>query len=564
MSRHTEHNSPLESKLRFRLISKVTLTYVAMAIVAGVSGYIGVSNMRSADQEMGASLKNHLTPLRDLKTISDLYAVNVVDTVHKTRAGTVSFDEAIKRISDARSQSAPLWQSYKELRAEGEEADIVRKAEDERVLIEGALEKLDGEVLRKKDKAALVRFAERDMYPLVDPFTDHVGKLIEIQIADSRGAVEHVGALSKTSATLLLGLAGGSVALAVLFSVLVGWRLRKLSTVATSLRDMTAALQHASSEISSGTSDLSSRTEQQAASLEETASSMEEMAATVKQNADNSQQANRLAVNSRQTAERGGAVVRSAVNAMEQINTASTKISEIIDVIDEIAFQTNLLALNAAVEAARAGEQGRGFAVVASEVRSLAQRSATAAQEIKALIKDSVVRVAEGSKLVQESGKTLEEIIAAAKKVAEIIAEMSASSQEQTSGIDQVNAAVNQMDKFTQQNAAMAEQVASSSAAMAQQTSEMETMVAFVSVGGEGGRAKPEAHAAAAPRAKAATPSHRESAPSKAKKPVASAARKPDQQPTSAPADDFPEMPAELTLARQGSGKVDAAGFEEF
>jgi methyl-accepting chemotaxis protein len=213
---------------------------------------------------------------------------------------------------------------------------------------------------------------------------------------------------------------------------------------------------------------------------------MEQMEASVKQNAANAAEASQLALESRTTAERGGEVVRAAVGAMGQINASSSKISDIVDVIDEIAFRTNLLSLNAAIEAARAGEQGRGFAVVATEVRSLAHRCTSAAQEIGVLIKDSVKRVSEGSRLVIESGENLDRIIEATRQVAEIVEKISTSSKEQTSGIAQVNTAVNQMDKFTQQNAAMAEEVAGSSALMAQQTREMETEAAYVSVGGEG------------------------------------------------------------------------------
>ncbi len=237
------------------------------------------------------------------------------------------------------------------------------------------------------------------------------------------------------------------------------------------------SISSAAGEISQGNTDLSQRTEEQASSIEETASTMEEMTSVVKQNADNARQANQLASGARTQAEKGGEVVGNAINAMAEINASSKKIEDIISVIDEIAFQTNLLALNAAVEAARAGEQGRGFAVVAGEVRSLAQRSAAAAKEIKGLIKDSVSKVEEGSRLVDESGQTLEEIVVASKKVSDIIAEIAAAGQEQASGIDQVNKAISQLESVTQQNAALVEEAAAASESMANQSVNMQQLV---------------------------------------------------------------------------------------
>jgi len=200
---------------------------------------------------------------------------------------------------------------------------------------------------------------------------------------------------------------------------------------------------------------------------------MEEMTSTVKQNADNAKQANQLAIAARDIANKGGAITTKAVEAMGEINKSSKKIADIITVIDEIAFQTNLLALNAAVEAARAGEHGRGFAVVAAEVRNLAQRSATAAKEIKGLINESIQRVTDGSELVDQSGKTLGEIVSSVKRVTDIIAEITAASQEQASGIDQVNKAIMQMDETTQQNAALVEETTSASQSMKEQAREL-------------------------------------------------------------------------------------------
>lgn len=235
----------------------------------------------------------------------------------------------------------------------------------------------------------------------------------------------------------------------------------------------------ASSEISSGSVDLSSRTEQQASSLEETAASMEEITGTVKQNSENTSNANSLATNTRDIAERGGKVATEAVSAMGSIEKSSQKISDIISVIDEIAFQTNLLALNAAVEAARAGDAGKGFAVVASEVRSLAGRSASASKEIKSLINESSQQVKSGSELVNEAGKTLNEIVKSVKDVASIMSEIAQASKQQSVGIDEINSAVAQMDEMTQQNAALVEENTAAAQSLVEQANELDKLMKF-------------------------------------------------------------------------------------
>ena len=295
-----------------------------------------------------------------------------------------------------------------------------------------------------------------------------------------------------------------------------------LAALVLSLRQLSESVYTGAREIALGNDELSTRTQEQAANLEETAASMEQMTSTVKQNADNSAQADQLARQVRSRAGEGNAVVQTAVQAMDEINASSRRISEIVGLIDDIAFQTNLLALNASVEAARAGEQGRGFAVVASEVRNLASRSAAAAKDIKKLVEDSANKVADGSKQVALSGEVLSEIVESINKVGDLISEIAAAGNEQANGIDQVNIAVSQMDTMTQQNASLVEESAAASVSLEEQAASLDKQIAFFQLPDQATNA-PAPHAAAE-KTPTATSSKPSTAPAPAK-PKQSAAR---------------------------------------
>jgi methyl-accepting chemotaxis protein len=295
----------------------------------------------------------------------------------------------------------------------------------------------------------------------------------------------------------------------------------RLQDTVSRVRSSSESIATGSSQIAAGNTDLSQRTEEQAASLEETAASMEELTATVKQNAENATQGNALAARASETAARGGEVVSRVVDTMRGISTSSQQVAQIISVIEGIAFQTNILALNAAVEAARAGEQGRGFAVVAGEVRTLAQRSAAAAKEIKDLIGESVSRVNSGTALVDEAGRTMGEIVQSVRQVSDLMGEISAASGEQHRGIEQVNVAISQMDEVTQQNAALVEQASAATQSMASQAATLRELVSvFRLPGGQQANAMSAASAPAKAVARAAVAEPRKTANAASAKPL--------------------------------------------
>ncbi|GJJ02367.1 methyl-accepting chemotaxis protein [Duganella rhizosphaerae] len=376
------------------------------------------------------------------------------------------------------------------------------------------------------DIAGARALADSKMEQQFNAYLDSVQKIGDYEAGVGRALGEEVQTQYHSGQRFLLALTAGALVLGAWFAYIIGVSItgpihkavRVAQTVAAgdlsskidvrskdetgmllqALKDMNASLVNivgqvrsgtdtiatASGQIASGNLDLSARTEQQASSLQQTASSMEELTATVKQNGNNSRQAHTLALSASEVAVKGGSVVDEVVDTMSEISASAHKIVDIIAVIDGIAFQTNILALNAAVEAARAGDQGRGFAVVATEVRNLAQRSASAAQEIKALIGDSVNKVESGARLVTQAGSTMREIVVNVRRVTDIIGEITAASAEQTNGIEQINRAIAQMDQVTQQNAALVEEAAAASAALQDQSGALARVVSVFQLSG--------------------------------------------------------------------------------
>ncbi|MGZ8202505.1 MAG: methyl-accepting chemotaxis protein [Burkholderiales bacterium] len=525
-------------KIRTQLILLIAFLSTLLAAIGG-AGLYGIS---MSNDGLEAVYKKRTVPMGQLGQIRYLVASNrlAIETTLIT-----STPEYIKEQADAVEKNIAeitrLWDEYMASGLTTDEHELAKPVLELRQKFVSEGLKPAVAALRSNDLGEAGTIAVEKMRPLSEPVLSGLNALLNLQLY--RGKAEYENSVARYQLALLAG--GGAIAAGVVIAILIGFFLIRgiarslgiavrvadavaagdltmqvesssnneigrllqalkamntsLAGIVTNVRAGTESISGASSQIAAGNADLSSRTEQQASSLEETASSMEELTGTVKQNAENARQANQLAAGASAVAVKGGEVVGQVVETMSSINQSSKKIAEIIGVIDGIAFQTNILALNAAVEAARAGEQGRGFAVVASEVRTLAQRSAAAAKEIKALITDSVGKVDDGTKLVDEAGKTMEEIVSAVKRVTDIMAEIAAASQEQTSGIEQVNQAITQMDQVTQQNAALVEEAAAAADSMREQAQNLTQAVAIFKLsGGEAveGSVRPEGGAA--------------------------------------------------------------------
>lgn len=492
--------------------------YGLLLCILAIVALLGINGMHKSNEALHHVVDVNVVKINRLEDMAS--SIHIVSRVIRTIAllpDDGMAQEQHKKIDEARAQYNKAYSELEKMAMDDAGKTFMHKIMEDQQAARTLNDKFAEMV--KTDKDAAVKFLLKEVIPVNAKWQDALHDFILLQ--ESKNAQDESNAKEAYQASLTFMII--ATIAAIIIGIVIAWNsaraitapLKKAIQVAQNvaegdltsqievhaqneagqlmqaLKQMNDSLAHlvgqvrqgtetintASTEIAMGNMDLSSRTESQAGALEETASSMEELTSTVKQNADNARQANQLAIAASEVAIQGGAVVAQVVNTMGDINTSSKKIVDIISVIDGIAFQTNILALNAAVEAARAGEQGRGFAVVASEVRNLAQRSATAAKEIKILIDDSVEKVGVGSRLVDEAGVTMDRVVSSISNVTDIMGEITAASAEQTSGIEQINTAVIQMDEVTQQNAALVEEAAAAASSLQEQAASLAQLV---------------------------------------------------------------------------------------
>ncbi len=562
--------------------SKLFACLTALAVSISLLATLSFSSMSDSKAALDTIIQDRVVPMRDLKIVADKYAVDIVDASHKARNGNVSFGWSAAKVRDGARMLHEHWKAYRATRISGEEAALAAEAEAHMRTADQHVAELQA-ILARGDRPALDNFVQNTLYQNIDPVSDSIGKLVDLQLKIAEQTGSAATATAQTNRDIMIGLILAAIAVLVVSLFIISSKVvapikRLAETIrglasqngtadvphldqkdeigdiaravdvfrqavvraeqekavaaaqatdalatglaslaagdltcqlngafppayaklqsdfneaAASLRSALSQVTEAASGINSGASgirqasdDLSRRTEQQAASLEETAAAMDEITSTVRSTAERAERAAAAVGGAREEAKRSGDVVSRAVDAMGGIERTSGEISEIISVIDGIAFQTNLLALNAGVEAARAGDAGKGFAVVASEVRALAQRSAEAAKDVKTRITASTAQVAAGVQLVGETGDALNRIIGKIGEISALVTEIAASAAQQSTGLQQINTAVSEMDGVTQQNAAMVEQATAAARSLASEVDGMSRQIARFQTGG--------------------------------------------------------------------------------
>jgi len=531
----------------FKISTRLTVSFCFMLLLIIILAGVGIWRMRAASATTDTIIEVRLKNERLITEWEKLIAMNALRTIAASKADSPATAKYFKDEMTATSARITKLQNAVHAGLVDPEAvamfgTVLKKRSEYREARAAALKaKAAGDLETAR------RFFQSDMATYQGAYVGSVGDLLAYQKKLIDSNADTLRSSNQAGGRLLIGLAVLAVLAGMAFAVLITRSIvaplrravhlaqtvssrdltsvidvsgkdetslllralkqmnESLTSVVHDVRGGAQAIAGASGQIAAGNTDLSARTEEQASSLAETAATMEQLTTTVRQNADNAQQASSLAVSAADVAVKGGGVVARVVDTMGAIDESARKVADIVGVIDSIAFQTNILALNAAVEAARAGEQGRGFAVVATEVRALAQRSASAAKEIKTLIELSVSTTRDGNTLAAEAGAAMAETVASIQRVTDIVGEISAASREQTIGIEQVNLAVSQMDQVTQQNAALVEEASAASHSLREQASSLAGLMATFKLGEDGARAR-QVSAPAAPAAGAARP----------------------------------------------------------